>query len=190
MDKKAQISNPTTDFFNDYVLQNLDYLRYLIAHKNNIVQAGVKANLNPGNMILHDWSKFKPKSFDVYEDYFFGPEGIRGKKLSPVVYKNFRDEVYKHYTTEKHHNHKLGLPKNLETEIESVVDWYSTGKANADLQGRSFPNFIQWWEKNKYNLLNNNKISQEAFNKIEEAIKKDYNIFSYTVDKLKQMFKL
>ncbi len=141
MKKKAQLSRPTSDFWNDVVLQNIDYARYLTGHKYNLGSAGIKMGLSPGKIISHDWSKFKPARFDIYEDYFYGPEGIRGK-LSPKVYKAFKSSVKEHYKTEAHHAHKLGLPQTKQTQIEAVADWYSVGKTQADMKGINYPSFV------------------------------------------------
>lgn len=188
MKKTSQWSKPTSDFWNDAVLQNLDYARYLAGHKWNVGTAGVKIGLSPGKILAHDWSKFKPKSFDVYEDFWFGPKGKRGT-LSPEVYKSFKQEFQKHYQTEAHHAHKLGLPEDLQTQLESVVDWYSVGKTQADMRGLDFPNFVEWWDSNKYKFLLNGSLSREAYTHIEKTLAKDYNIFTYTIDKLKEIFK-
>ncbi|KKL06186.1 hypothetical protein LCGC14_2598530, partial [marine sediment metagenome] len=55
MKKKAQLSRPTSDFWNDVVLQNIDYARYLTGHKYNLGSAGKKMGLSPGKIIAHDW---------------------------------------------------------------------------------------------------------------------------------------
>lgn len=189
MIKKAQLSEPTSDFWNDVVLQNADYLRYLTAHKKNIAAAGIKAGLNPINIIAHDWSKFKPKSFDTYEDFFFGPKGIRSGKVDPTVLKAFKEEFTKHYLTESHHNHKLGLPEDIQTQTEAVVDWYATSKAKADLKNEYFPTFIEWWNQNKFLLLTRGTITKDVFDKIEAAVKNNYNIFTYSIDRIKEFIK-
>ncbi len=165
MKKEAQLSKPTTDFWNDTVLQNIDYARYLTGHKYNLGSAGVKIGLSPGKILAHDWSKFKPARFDIYEDYFFGPKGIRGK-LSPEVYKNFRASVEDHYRTESHHNHKIGLPQDKQTQMEAIADWYSVGKTQSDMRGTSYPEFRDWWNQRKYNFLLKGKISKSAYTQI------------------------
>lgn len=188
MKKLAQYSKPTTDLWNDVVLQNVDYARYLAGHKYNLGSAGVKIGLSPGKILAHDWSKFKPKKFDVYEDYFFGPKGVRSSKVDPKVYKSFRKEVEDHYRTESHHNHKIGLPEDMQTELEAVADWYSVGKTNADMKGQEFPNFQEWWNGRKYRFLMRRQISRETFTHIEKTLAKNYNVISYTVDKIKELF--
>lgn len=180
MKKTSSLSTPTSDFWNDTILQNIDYANYVAKHKYNLGTAGVKMGLSPWKIIAHDWSKFKPKSFDVYEDYWFGPTGIKGT-LSPETLKAFRNEVQKHYETEAHHNHKLGLPQDLETQMEAIADWYSV---STNTQKISFP---RWWDLNKEKLLLNKKITIEAFNHIENKLKQDLNLFTYTVEKLKNV---
>ena len=182
-------SKPTTDFWNDNILQNIDYARYLAKHKYFVGSAGVKMGLNPGKIIMHDWSKLKPGKFDAYEDYFFGPKGIRSGKVDPEVHKNFRTHVEKHYRTEAHHNTKLGLPKDLQTEMESVADWWSVGRSQASMKGKEFPSFVEWWNMNKNKYLSNNQISKKVFDTIEKNLKYDYNLFTYTVDKVRGVFK-
>jgi hypothetical protein len=191
MNKKVQWSKPTSDFWNDAILQNVDYARYLVGHKYNLGAAGVKVGLSPGKILAHDWSKFKPKKFDVYEDYFFGPRGVRSGKVAPQVYKAFRKEVEDHYRTETHHNDKIGLPEDIQTELESVVDWYSVGKTRATMQGRSgdYPSFITWWDHRKRRFLANKNISKAAYDKIEKTLVKNYNIVTYTIDKIRELFK-
>lgn len=186
--KLANLSSPTSDFLNDYVLQNIDYGRYLVGHKMNLGTAGIQMGLSPGKILAHDYTKFDPKRFDVYEDYEYGPKGMRGN-LSPKIYKEFRQEVESHYAAEPHHNDKLGLKENIQTEMESVADWWSVGKTNASMQGKSFPNFVDWWNGRKLGFLGRGSISKEAFVKIEKQVAKDYNIFSYTVDQIKEIFK-
>lgn len=186
--KISQLSRPTSDFWNDTVLQNIDYGRYLLGHKLNLADAGIQIGLNPGKVIAHDWSKFKPKKFDIYEDYFFGPRGIRGK-LSSGVYKDFRKEVEDHYHTEAHHRDKIGLPEDTQTEMESIVDWYSVGKTNADMKGQDFPSFRDWWNHRKFGFLIKRKLSKQAYTKIETELKKNYNILTYSIAKIKDIFK-
>ncbi len=187
-EKKSQLSKPTSDFWNDTILQNIDYARYLLGHKLNLADAGIQIGLNPGKVIAHDWSKFKPKKFDIYEDYFFGPKGIRGK-LSSDVYKSFRKEVQDHYHTESHHRDKIGLPEDVQTEMESIVDWYSVGKTKADMQGQNYPNFVDWWNQRKNRFLIKRKLSMQAYEEIEKNLKKNYNILTYSIDKIKNIFK-
>lgn len=186
--KIAQLSEPKRDFWNDTVLQNIDYSRYLLGHKYNVGVAGVKLGLSPSKILIHDWSKFKPKKFDVYEDFFFGPDGVKSKRIDPKIYTAFRQEVQDHYETESHHNDKIGKPENTQTELESVADWYSVGKTNADMSGKAFPNFVDWWNQNKNKFLLHGGISQSVYNKIEQTLLKDYNVFSYTIDQIKNLF--
>jgi hypothetical protein len=189
MKKESQYSKPTTDFWNDTILQNIDYARYIAKHKYNLGVAGVKMGLSPGKILAHDWSKLKPTKFDVYEDYFFGPQGIRSGNVSPQVYKSFRKEVQDHYETESHHNDKIGKPESVQTEKESVSDWYSVGKTNASMKGQDFPNFIDWWNARKNNLLMKGDISRQVYEQIERTLTKDYNVITYTVDQIKNLFK-
>jgi len=168
MFKLAQIlSRPTTDFWNEHVLQNIDYARYLINHKWEVASAGTKIGLNPIILIKHDWSKFRPKAFRVYKEHFFGPEG---KTKNPMASKEFNQMVNWHYRTEDHHNYKLELPTTIEAELESIADWYAVGKANANIRGLSFPNFKDWWNKHKESFLLNHKVSISAYNKIENEL--------------------
>ena len=186
--KLANLSSPTSDFLNDSILQNIDYGRYLVGHKINLGDAGIQMGLSPGKILAHDYTKFDPKRFDVYEDYFYGPRGMHGK-LSPQVYKNFKQEVAGHYASEPHHNYKLGIPEDMQTHLENIADWYSVGKTNASMQGKSFPNFVDWWNSRKLGFLGRGSISKEVFVKVEKQVAKDYNIFSYTIDQIKEIFK-
>jgi hypothetical protein len=188
MNKKSQYSKPTTDFWNDTILQNIDYARYLAKHKYNLGSAGVKMGLSPGKILAHDWSKFKPKSFDVYEDFLYGPTGHRGTN-SPETFKAFKQEFTKHYGTEVHHNHKLGLPEDVQTQIESVADWYSVAKSNADIKGLAFPDFIDWWDARKNSFLMKGTISRDVYEQVEKTLAKNYNILTYTADKIKELFR-
>jgi hypothetical protein len=173
-------SEPKKDFWNDTILQNIDYSRYLLGHKYNVGKAGVAMGLEPATILKHDYTKFNPKMFDVYEDYFFGPEGIRSANTNPKLKKEFREWADWHYKQEDHHNDKIGKPENIETEMESVADWYSVQRTNAKIKHNAdFPDFKTWWNENKGNFLQKRQISERAFAKIENQVNKDYNLFTY-----------
>ncbi len=102
---------------------------------------------------------------------FFGSKGIRNKKgVDLDTYKAFRKAVDFHYEHESHHNDKVGKIKPIMSELESVADWYSVNKTNANMNNKDFPNFKEWWNEHKDNFLNKNKISKQSYLKIESNV--------------------
>lgn len=165
-----------------------DYSKYLLGHKYNVASAGVKSGLSPWTLIKHDYTKFKPSMFSTYSKWFFGPEGVKGTQ-DPGLKADFRREAEWHYGQEMHHNDKVGLPKDTVTEIESICDWYSVGKTNASMSGKTYPSFVKWWNTNKEKFRLEGQISNEAYILLESRLKNNYNLWSYTVDQIKSLFR-
>ncbi len=129
-------------FWHKYVTAPLNYGEYLFEHKKNVFKAGGEIDVPLGTRIFHDYSKFSPKNYWRYSQYWFGEK-------TPEVTNKFRESVQNHYNAEGHHNDKIGAPKSDQEWKESVVDWYSVYAANEEILGRSPIPFKVWWAQKR-----------------------------------------
>ncbi len=160
------------NFYENELKPDAKYLSYVTKHKLNMIKPGLQVDAGLGQILLHDWSKFKPSIFFPYADYFYGPRGRLGTN-DPEIYRAFKRATIKHFLSEKHHNYRLGLPTDFKTKIESVLDWYSVAKTNDPSVG----DFKSWFEQHKLSF--EKKLPPEVITYIEEKIQKDksWNIF-------------
>lgn len=149
----------TANFISEEIKPRLNYGAYLINHKATIFKEGWKLGLPPGQLLLHDYSKFKPGLYGPYAKYFFGNPPKQN-------YDAWRVQVEKHYNSEKHHLDKIGLDKPVKYELESILDWYSVYKNTGGTL-----TFLEWWDAHKQGFLLSGKLSQAAFNNMESRIK-------------------
>lgn len=131
-----------------------DYLNYILEHKKDVYQGGRELGLSRAQLLLHDYSKFYPKSFITYRDYWFGPEGVHAQggrdKVSPELTSRFRTEAQKHMNRERHHMHKR--TKNpvpleevpLKYRKEMLADWYAVNKRTAHNLNKELPTIKNW----------------------------------------------
>jgi len=155
------------------------YLDYMLRHKINMAQAGIKLNLPVSTIIKHDWSKFKPEIWAPHRDYFYGSTGISGtnEREPYLVYKDSRKL---HFLLEPGHH---GLNKDLNAELESVADWYAVGKANASLAGQTYPSFKAWWVLGRQKF--SYQLSPAAVEKVNQLVALDINLIDYLTNHLK-----
>ena len=139
--------------FKRKIKDNINYAGYVLKHKSNIIEPMTQMNLPYSQALAHDLSKFRPKEFGPYRDWFFGPKGRTALEPSPEVFSKWRSAVRQHYKGNAHHWKKLGKDPNtvpLNTRMETVADWYAVGKT---LRGsRGYPTFKNWYTKRRDKL--------------------------------------
>ncbi len=138
---------------------NWENLKYLIDHKINVVKAGREFDAPLLPLLAHDYSKFKPRNWGPYRDWFFGPEGRLAPegKGDPEVYTKFREAAKDHYGTENHHLHKRTPPTALKdiplnTRREILADWYSISRHMSENR-KNFPKPLDWVRDSGYTDL-------------------------------------
>lgn len=133
--------------FFDEVNKNWNYGKYLVGHKINVYRTGRELGVPRGKLLKHDIGKFHPREWKPYAAYWFGPKGIKGTK-DPKVQKTFRAAADKHYTRNEHHAYRLGKPYTVDTELESLADWYSVSRSvHFQLSDKKFPTFKKWFQE-------------------------------------------
>ena len=132
--------------------QYYNYLKYILEHKKNIFKTCWKRKLYL-HAITHDLSKFNPKEFIPYTEWFYGHHGVKLEKeftyeqlnnqslykMSCVsrnyleCKKNFDKAWEHHYKNNPHHwNYwldKKGVPQRIDGKYLSqmICDWEAMG---------------------------------------------------------------
>ena len=94
-------------------------------------------------LLRHDLSKLRPSEWGPYVDYWYGQEGIRGLGgPTPVILQRFRNAAQSHYGRNPHHAYKLDKPYTVNTELESLADWYAVSRfQHLSVSNKAFPPF-------------------------------------------------
>ena len=113
----------------------LEYLKYVIEHKKNVYIECKKRGIW-WHGITHDLSKFSPKEFFAYANWFYGKHG-KGKHLYPFrnmkCEENFNKAWENHYKRNKHHwNHWIGREMPYEYIVQMVCDWKGMSRKFGD----------------------------------------------------------
>jgi len=125
-----------------------DYLKYVLEHKKNVFKTCWKRKLYL-HAITHDLSKFSPKEFIPYAEWFYGYHGVKLEKEftyeqlnNQSLYKmscisrnylecksNFDKAWEHHYKNNPHHwNYWLdekGIPQRIDSKYlnQMIADW-------------------------------------------------------------------
>lgn len=103
---------------------------------------------------MHDRTKFLPKNWVPYREYWFGEQGAYTlgdrDKVPEDVKKRFREAVQRHFEAEKHHMHKAPRYESfedipLDVRKEMLSDWYSVSSVMAERRGEEeLPGIKEW----------------------------------------------
>jgi len=96
--------------------EDWEQLKYLIKHKKDVYQSGRELGAPRLQLLMHDRTKFRPKNWTPYREYWFGEDGYyqnnNNRKDIPKDRKeDFKDAVKDHFSSEDHHQHKD--PRNI-----------------------------------------------------------------------------
>jgi hypothetical protein len=141
------------------------YLKYVARHKWFVFLAACRLGI-PWLGIIHDWSKFLPREWFPYADYFYNPDGSPKTRRSKTGYYRpdetghsaFDFAIMQHVTRNKHHWQAWILPADngeLTEKVfpipdryrrEMLADWIGAGRA----QGAAHVSI--WWKANGHKL--------------------------------------
>ncbi len=141
-------------------MKYLKYLRYIIVHKWYVFIECWKFGI-PWRGLLHDMSKFRPKEFFPYANFFYSPQLRRDPTgyYKPTDTGNAAFDLawLLHQKINPHHWQWWILPEDnggmkvLEMPrqyiLEMVADWTGAGR----VQGTSGP--LPWYRANKNKML-------------------------------------
>jgi len=134
---------------------DLKELKYLAKHKLYVYEAGRELGLPRTQLLMHDWSKFKPSLWVPYRNEFFNG------KVSKADQAAFDVAKLKHFQTEKHHLNRIGKYKPMRYKLESLADSY--GLLKAKNKNKSFPSFREWLTHIPYlQSIANSKLHEEV----------------------------
>ena len=148
------------------------YLKYVLKHKWFVFIYCWEFGI-PIRGLLHDLSKFRPKSFITYARYFYGDDSANNK----VLKEQMKYQWLYHLHTNKHHwqywvlredtgrTKCMRIPDNYMKEM--VADWLSVdrvknGKASREKMAKRT---LKWYENHKkaMKLHKKTRIWVEAF---------------------------
>ena len=143
--------------------RHLAYLRYVLLHKAFVFYAGTKLKVPLWRLLIHDYSKFLPREWLPYSDYFHGicdycgQERLKCLAYRDIVREDFDKAWLHHQHSNPHHwqywltfdgttPRALEIPEHFVREL--VSDWASAGKCiNGTWE------FASWYEANKDKML-------------------------------------
>lgn len=131
MTKAASVFNKLIEWKDNRVEDAL-YLKYLMEHKYNVLKGGMELGSPFIPLIMHDWSKFKPRNWVPYREYLFGTKYPSGdpneltEEERQQQYLDFREAVENHIDSESHHDYKYRNPdKSILPNEENKADWWA-----------------------------------------------------------------
>ena len=126
-----------------------EYFKYILEHKKNVFIECWKEGLYI-HAFTHDLSKFSPKEFKAYAEYFYGEWGVKTEKQysDKEVYTNglsclsrsylkcksdFDDAWEHHYKNNKHHwNYWIGQDMPEKYIKQMMCDWKGMSRKFGD----------------------------------------------------------
>ena len=116
--------------------RNFAYLKYVLMHKYYVLVAGRLLKLGWWQLLLHDWSKFRPDEWKAYAYTFYDDNG--DKIARPEKFYSFDRAVHLHRRRNMHHPQYWHRPAGSwpypmpgKVLIEMIADWAATGKAKS-----------------------------------------------------------
>lgn len=137
--------------------EDFEQLKYLLKHKKDVYQKGRELGAPRLQLLLHDKTKFKPKNWVPYREYWFGESGAYTlgdrSKVPSNIKKDFKKAVGRHFKAEDHHMHKNPRQINLNdvplnVRKEMLADWYAVSKHMS--KERKFPGIKNWADSQGY----------------------------------------
>lgn len=137
-------------------MKHLKYLSYVLKHKWFVLQAGLRlkrdydAHISTWQLLIHDWTKFLPREWGPYAEYFYG----QSRWYIPYC------EAWLAHQRNKHHWQAwvllwdegsatpLQMPARFEWEM--LADWMGAGMA---IKGhgldKAFVETAIWYNENR-----------------------------------------
>ncbi len=164
----------------------IKYFKYLLKHKWYVMVECFKFELT-WRGLTHDLSKFSPKEFFPYANFFYGKNGALNKstnkkngycKPKETGDPQFDSAWQHHCNTNKHHwqwwvrqNDKAIesiLPMQEPYLTEMLCDWVGAGKAQGHFSPEDDPflNVRNWYKENSWKI----KLHEQTKRTIEERI--------------------
>ena len=150
--------------------QYVEYFKYILEHKKNVFiemwneeRFGERRMLWHG--IIHDLSKFSPKEFFAYANWFHSEDGIKNKGNDVVkvgMEMKFQDAWQHHKDRNKHHWnywHERGLEMPVKYIRQMIIDW--------NAMSRKFGGSTQQFYHKNYHKI---KLSDSARKCLEDRL--------------------
>lgn len=144
---------------------HLQYLSYVLRHKWYVFLAGLKTGAPLWRLIIHDWSKFTPREWFPYVDYFYvdndaeeedprGEDGSYDPASGPRAFnyawnahQHRNPHHWQHWVLREDSGDVKPLPMPFHFVQEMVADWMGASMA----QGHGWDT-EPWYRKNRHKM--------------------------------------
>lgn len=145
-------------------MKHIRYLRYVLTHKWYVFLAGAQLGVPLHRLILHDWTKFLPREWLPYTNFFYGG-GLSREEAADLDY-DFRvsedvelafERAWLHHQNKNDHHWQywvrlgddgtelvLEMPDVCQREM--LADWRGAGRALGK------PDTLVWYIENRDNM--------------------------------------
>jgi len=177
------------------MVKHWQYLNYVLRHKWFVFLAGLKTGAPLWRLIIHDWSKFLPREWKPYVDYFYGdkdkiqfddwskattkyghadgaPYGAWAKERFNIawnIHQNRNPHHWQYWVLIQDNDEPRYFPVGMPDKFikEMVADWAGAGRA---ITGKW--EVSEWYMKNRLKMI----MRGEDHNKVEELLAKHFGL--------------
>lgn len=138
------------------------YLKYLVRHKWFVFIAGLGTKAPLWRLVIHDWSKFLPKEWFPYVNYFYGENADENEfDRAWLHHQHLNPHHWQHWVLrEDSGNIKvLDMPEHFIREM--VADWMGAGRA---ITGKW--EAAEWFKKNEEKI----QLSPKTLARVKELL--------------------
>jgi len=147
----------------DNVIAHWRYLKYILRHKWFVYLACRAIGVGFWQAVIHDWSKFRPREWVPYVDYFYRRGGKDKYSAAGGAYSPGYDDafdtawLFHQHANPHHHQHWVLLQDDGQVKAlpmperylrEMIADWIGAGRAlghGDDVEG--------WYARNKDKMV-------------------------------------
>lgn len=140
---------------------NFQYLSYVLRHKWHVLLAGLELRVPLWRLLLHDWTKFLPREWVAYRNWFYGgwrQDHYTGESEAPAGLKEAYDCAWCHHVHKNDHHWQFWimtfdqggrhiLPMSDVARREMLADWKGAGRALGK------PDTRAWYLANRENIV-------------------------------------
>lgn len=140
---------------------NFRYLSYVLRHKWYVLLAGLELRVPLWRLLLHDWTKFLPREWAAYRNWFYGDwrqDRHASQSEAPAGFKEAYDYAWCHHVHKNDHHWQFWvmafdqggqhiLPMSDVARREMLADWKGAGQALGK------PDTRAWYLANRENIV-------------------------------------
>lgn len=143
--------------------KHLQYLNYLVRHKWFVAAACFRRGLY-WQGVVHDLSKFRPREWLPYAEFFYGTEKNRNAfDRAWLDHQHANPHHWQHWVLRNDNGSTVVLEMPEKYVVEMVCDWEGAGRAITGKSGTT----LDWYSKNFHKML----LHPDTRTRVEELLK-------------------